>query len=315
MFLEGVDHFYIYDTSSMFQRNQSTHIGINHLMSSYISKGVVTVVEWPFDNCVEGMASGRNVGWEESKFSKLGTQFFQPPPRIAQSTALASCYTRFRYHSKYIAVIDDDEYIMTNGHTLANIVLSAFKKHPMAPALYFRPVQMTSCLSRHNETSVQFKNILPRLGSKAQFGDLGVRYEGKLVMRTDAVEMFHVHYITQLNHLARQSGKSYLTVHPSRAAIFHYKLPFTESGNIFGEVLPLSLQRRQHFDCKGVHINLDHDSLPKHLLRNFTANATDNSFAEEDRAVQWKRSNTYIKDFSLSTSMRSVLMKIFEGRK
>lgn len=100
--LIGVDHFFIYDTSVPSSRQGR----IAHTLADYIRDGIVTIVPWPYQNCVRNMASGRGTWWAFDN----PHSYFQPPRAIAQTAALASCYTRYRSTSKYIAHIDDDEF-------------------------------------------------------------------------------------------------------------------------------------------------------------------------------------------------------------
>lgn len=90
--------------------------------------------------------SGRFVEYRDR--SKRYPQHFFPPKAIAQSAALASCLSRFRYTSRYIAHIDDDEFfflskvvresIQETKKPLVVYTDRMFAEHPLAPALYFR---------------------------------------------------------------------------------------------------------------------------------------------------------------------------------
>jgi hypothetical protein len=55
-------------------------------------------VAWPYQNCVKGFASGRVVHWDEPGIR--GWHILLPPKPIAQTGALASCYSRFKHTSK-----------------------------------------------------------------------------------------------------------------------------------------------------------------------------------------------------------------------
>ena len=90
----GVEHFFIYDTSTPSTRSVNpaagsgngsgdgggAPAGLRGMLADYISERLVTVVPWHFSNCVRGMASGRDIGWQDSFFPELGAKFFLPPP-------------------------------------------------------------------------------------------------------------------------------------------------------------------------------------------------------------------------------------------
>lgn len=60
------------------------------VLADYVHQGLLTVVRWPYQNCVRNMGSGRKV--------VLGAplnKVFTPPRAIAQTAALASCYSRW----------------------------------------------------------------------------------------------------------------------------------------------------------------------------------------------------------------------------
>lgn len=111
------------------------------------------MIKWPYENCVQSLASGRSVGWEDSMVPVLGSRFFQPPPRIAQTTALASCCTLFRHTARYMAVIDDDEFLLTEWRTVKELVVSAMEeKFPRAPAISFPSAPCWSATVLHEQT-------------------------------------------------------------------------------------------------------------------------------------------------------------------
>jgi len=280
----GVDHFFIYNTANEGPRAQWR---LQRALHDYIGRGTVTLVAWPYDNCVRGMASGKDVGWEDSMFPILGSQFFLPPPRLAQTAALASCYTRFKHSTKYLASIDDDEFLISKQRTIKEFIKSVFKRFPLAPAVYFRPIMVSLCPARAHEAGVladrtrarAFNGSLPRLsGSRdaAQIAELGLQYEGKLIMRTAAVDMFHIHYVTQLcqNHVPHSGGgvgndaernrAKFVTIHPHRAALLHYRTPIRNSGSIFGRRLPIDWEREEMANCRGELMSIDplHSSQP-----------------------------------------------------
>jgi hypothetical protein len=93
--LAGVDHIFLYDTST----SKSSRGSLADMLAAHVAEGSVTVVPWHYQNCVRHMASGRGTWWVESNTS--GHIHFQPPRAIAQTAALASCYTRYRRVSRY----------------------------------------------------------------------------------------------------------------------------------------------------------------------------------------------------------------------
>jgi hypothetical protein len=145
--LLGVDHLYIYDTHPLSLDINSSSVPftspLQHLLSPYVSEGLVTLVRWPYQNCVNGMASGRWVGYHvytstdgtpldsvpedlrpiHSSF-KSEFRFFFPPRAISHTAALASCYARYRHDTQWMAHIDDDEYLVRPLSSLPLLCLS-----------------------------------------------------------------------------------------------------------------------------------------------------------------------------------------------
>ena len=92
----GADQIVLYDIHTTPTLTPS----LSELLAKYITDGIVVVVPWPYENCVKGMASGRRV------------DEFRPPAPIAQWAALSSCYMRYRDYSRWIAHVDDDEFLV-----------------------------------------------------------------------------------------------------------------------------------------------------------------------------------------------------------
>ena len=253
----GVDHFYIYLTSPTAQHT------INYAaLSDYVKEGTVTIVPWGYQNCVRGMASGRGCHWASSSTARNET-IFQPPRAIAQSAALGSCYSRFKRFTKYMIHIDDDEFVVLNSSiststkkrnferrlkfkgALYDYANQMFLKNPLAAAIHFRPVGKHHCPSveslgakerttQNNSFNASYsldKLILPRIGVNL-VSVLQFEYESKLLMRTDAVRMFFVHYLTQLE----EPFKSYVPVlvNVNEGVLLHYKIAPIISGDIWG---------------------------------------------------------------------------------
>ena len=245
--LIGVDHFYIYDTS----RQQGLH-SVSSALSDYVSEGVVTVVPWGYENCVRGMGGGRFVTWRDAE--EWG-QVFKPPKAIAQSAALASCYSRYRSHTEYMMHIDDDEFIamgssvlkkgpglgytqsnlLYNGHIyrpLAEYVDQMFRARPEVSAIAFPPLRKHACpILEDNARYARVPTGLPRIGEWLYARQMGT-VERKLVMRTSTVRMFYVHYVSQLEKGLHDYGAVMLNL--TEFAVLHYKEPAEMTGDIFG---------------------------------------------------------------------------------
>lgn len=57
--LVGVQHFFIYDTKPAPSVPRLASSTLGSILADYVSEGLVTVVPWPYSNCVRGsMASG-----------------------------------------------------------------------------------------------------------------------------------------------------------------------------------------------------------------------------------------------------------------
>lgn len=97
----GVNHFVLYDTTHHSATSSATSL-LTDILEDYVSEGVVTVVRWPYENCVRGMASGRHVA------------LFKTPGTIAHNAALASCFSRNKHRSRWISHIDDDEFLVSS---------------------------------------------------------------------------------------------------------------------------------------------------------------------------------------------------------
>ena len=249
----GVDHFFIYLTSP------TAHHSMDYAaLSDYVIEGTVTVVPWGYQNCVRGMASGRWCHW--GLHSPKG-QVFRPPRAIAQSAALGSCYSRFKRFTKYMMHIDDDEFVTINSSiakstkkkrpgrrlkfkgALYDYANQMFSLNPHAAAISFRPVGKHNCpsaesfgekeIANHDSNSNLHKSVLPRIGVNL-VSTLMTRHESKLLMRTDAVRMFFIHYLTQLEF----PYKSYAPVvaDVNEVTLLHYKVAPIVTGDIWGQL-------------------------------------------------------------------------------
>ena len=258
----GVDHFFIYLTSLTIQHDEA-----HAVLSDYVMEGTVTIIPWSYENCVRGMASGRWCHWRNASLPvNQRPVYFQPPRAIAQSAALASCYSRFKRLTEYMVHIDDDEFIVMNS-SLANPKVSKhrgsrkrrkfrgalykyakklFLQNPEAAAIQFSPIGKYNCPSGeflgekedmtgilNGSEIIRLKErVLPRIGRYLVSQNMS-QFESKLLMRTDAVRMFFIHYLSQLE----VPYKSYvpIVVDVKEAVLLHYKTAPIITGDIWGQ--------------------------------------------------------------------------------
>jgi adenylate kinase family enzyme len=234
--LIGIDHFFIYNTNISSSR-------LNGALTKYIDMGLVTLIHWPYSNCVKGMASGRWMQWNDTSNHLI---YFRPPKAIAQSGALASCYSRYRKTSKYMVHIDDDEFIALNrskqsksspGESLLQFVNEVFLKHPNKIAIGFRPVSKVYCPAKNKgkRSDIQeTSSLLPRIG-RWKHTECGKKFEQKLIMKTDSVRMFYIHYLSQVESRLGDSNKhTILLANITDVVLLHYRVPQDISGDVFG---------------------------------------------------------------------------------
>ena len=162
-------------------------------------------------------------------------RIFKPPNPISQTAALTSCFVRFKSTSKYMIHIDIDEFIAVNkdgmkepstttttAATTTSLITAfankVFDRYSLAIAMYLRPIMVSFCPHLTEFTTPYFKPkgsqyrpsssehthqgdergtfVLPKLGMW-QHGNHGTLHEGKLIMRSDMVDNYFVHYIAQ----------------------------------------------------------------------------------------------------------------------
>jgi hypothetical protein len=264
--IAGVDHVYLYDTSIADERGASTH----RIMQHYIDEGFLTIISWPFHSCVRNMAKGRFVLYRnESDNSTVLHKEFRPPKPITQYAALASCYTRFKHTSKYIVYIDDDEYLVYSANALAakyslqrpprslvEVADLLFDRHPRAPAIRFEPIIFLPCnatthveylssqvFEYDNKSTLAeyFPTPLPRLGTWS-LSKRFLEYESKLIMRTDAVGMFYIHFVSMMEANSSKPWKidHAVTLPMTMLTLFHFKKPASLSRNILEGKWPIA---------------------------------------------------------------------------
>ena len=94
--LLGIDHFFIYNTATTKKQQRI----LQNQLHSYTEEGVVTLVSWPYMNCMRNMGTGRYLYfYEPSSNGKLSQEqlyshkrSFKPPKKIMQSSAIGSFY-------------------------------------------------------------------------------------------------------------------------------------------------------------------------------------------------------------------------------
>jgi hypothetical protein len=136
----------------------------------------------------------------------------------------------------------------TQPSRIAQFADYQFGLQPKRAAIAFMPVTLVPCA--HDSRPVEAVAERTRLGLWQSH--LRVRdFETKLLMRTDAVAMFHVHYVSALEDVHDGSAAgvaraeavvldSAHTVPLEMGAVLHYKLPAEWSGSVFGAVLPVN---------------------------------------------------------------------------
>lgn len=90
--LLGIDHFFIYNTATTKKQQRV----LQNQLHSYIEEGVVTLVSWPYMNCMRNMGTGRYLYFYEPSSKgylnrdELYThkRSFKPPKKIMQSSAI-----------------------------------------------------------------------------------------------------------------------------------------------------------------------------------------------------------------------------------
>ena len=200
----GINHFFLYDIAlrKVGQR-------LKDILTDYINDGLVTVVSWPYQSCVAGMAAEKPLQWshEERKY----TVRFQPPKEISRHAAMASCYSRFRSTSDYIAHLDVDDFVVldsqannvrrkkktvalkkevnVNSTSLVDFTNAVFASRTKAVAIRFLPVLFEDCsdvntpLTQVVSSPIGTVPLLPRLGSLSSNGVHFGHHEGKMIMR------------------------------------------------------------------------------------------------------------------------------------
>mmetsp|Transcript_32823 Transcript_32823/g.47387 ORF Transcript_32823/g.47387 Transcript_32823/m.47387 type:complete len:616 (-) Transcript_32823:38-1885(-) len=280
--LMGVDHFFLYNLAV------ETHMQrqLEALLAKYRAEGLVTLVSWPYSNCIRHMETARPISFRRHcgpNTTNFRLEAFLPTS-IAQAAATASCFSRFKGTTKYMGHLDIDEFFLVRGGNtrggkrteqqgfLKTFVQRQFKRHPKAPAMAFSPVSMLECEQRlyakygvflqqgvsslshfmNSSSSSASANVnesiqylLPRLG-KHQYSEPGVRYEVKLIVRSEAVNYLFTHYLSQLSS-ADWNMNYLIQLPPKQAALLHFRSGGGVAGTHFGckdRLIPLEEKQR-----------------------------------------------------------------------
>lgn len=221
------------------------HAQLLRLLADYVAEQRVTLVPWPYENCVRGMASGRGITYEvpsggggnDSAAANATSEFFQPPRCIAQAAALASCYLRFQHTARYIAHVDVDEFLFLRAPSatfadgarlpvgvaaprpfhLRDAADEIFALLPRFVAVSFYPILVDACGRSPADATIGAASeatppLLPTF-ARATGGNVGRPFETKLLLRTDAVVMFFVHYLLQV-----EAKRAHWLVYPAPVA-------------------------------------------------------------------------------------------------
>jgi len=84
----------------------------------------------------------------------------------------ASCYSRFRWTSTYLAQIDVDEYLSFNKDkdwSFKMFVDKVFDRFPKAPAIAFRPIMMDDCPEKPLQTAFGRYSLINGTGAGSGF--------------------------------------------------------------------------------------------------------------------------------------------------
>lgn len=241
-FFQGVDHFYIYNTI----KNSTSANILSDALKDYISEGIVTLISWPYQNCVIGMASGRPVKFARRDQQHLGKMFLGPP-RIDQKTALASCYLRHHRRTRFMMIVDDDEFIIVrNDSSVLTFVQEKFQHLPKSAVISFKPVRAGFCPTVSTRDS-HFHNLFPRIGRMNKMWR-GFGFEGKVIVKTAAVSMISIHNAVQF---VSDDWASAPKIIPdfSEAFLLHYKADDYGKPSIFGGILSRSSTATDRMTC------------------------------------------------------------------
>ena len=252
--LLGVDHFFLYNTASDVVKQQH----LERQLDVYIRRKVVTLVSWPYMNCARNMETGRQLSFRFNCGQGSSSFYLEAflPTSIAQSAATASCFSRFKHLTRFMAHIDIDEFFLVRqprspdllqAGMLKTFVRQKFRRHPRAAVLTFSPVSMLRCepsaflkysifegsraasvplpswvdSKRSNATHTYY--VFPRLGAYRD-SEPGVKYEVKLITRSDAVEYVFTHFVSLFSSAAARAEDP-IIVPPRQGVLLHYRKP------------------------------------------------------------------------------------------
>lgn len=146
----------------------------------------------------DGGGGGRN----DSAAANETGEFFQPPRCIAQAATLASCYLRAPSTTFADGARLPVGVAAPRPFHLRDAADEIFALLPRFVAVSFYPILVDACGRNSSDAApggaseVSPPPLLPTF-ARATGGNIGRPFEVKLLMRTDAVVMFLVHYLLQ----------------------------------------------------------------------------------------------------------------------
>ena len=346
--LLGVDHFFLYNIAV----DPDLIAALQGQLEPYIKKGQVTLVSWPYMNCVREMETARQLSFRLSCGPGASRFYLETflPTSIAHSAATASCFSRFKHTSRFMAHIDIDEFfivqeprsdpaqgsegggdgkvedeeeeISEEGHAegpgrggnrnrvrekgsrrkrgrksdrkaagkksagmLKAFVEQKFQRRPQSAVLAFYPISMMLCeaspfagysvfrgappvskwASAANDTASNWgRSFSPRLGAYRD-SEPGVRYEVKLIVRSEAVDFVFTHFAPQFSTPSWERRSGPLVVPMRQGAVLHFRKPGGVGGTSFrcedrDQPLEAKINRDLAIRCSGaVAMTLDRD--------------------------------------------------------
>lgn len=216
----------------------TTHHDINNnnnnylpsILQEYIDIGLVTLIPWPYRDCVNSMACDHAITSYDSKTRPSTTKntktiSFKPPPKIQKHTAMMSCYMRFKSSSKWMAFLDDNEFIGidTNHkvedqeiHSINDLIQFSSDRYSNLAAIELSPYAYVQCplelevqvdnslrklavetnSSTTNVEDEDSKLLPPRFGLTTYSQEKSLAYNMKnLILRTSMVTSFQENYV------------------------------------------------------------------------------------------------------------------------
>jgi hypothetical protein len=155
-----------YNDSSLVSSSMRAKDSLFEILRDYIDYGIVTVVPWPYKDCVDHMACDRSL--RISSANEQENLFFEPPPKLQKAIALQSCYLRFQSSSRYMALLDDKDFLVFPDNDqlspaaaaaavpiprLASLLIKLEASHHNLAAVEFLSTAAISCPSNESSPS------------------------------------------------------------------------------------------------------------------------------------------------------------------